>query len=101
MDVVLLFGDSAGVGAAVAVAEADAGTGVEEATGAGEEEAGGALTLTDRGLRAGAWAKVVSVKRLRAQRINNPFFISNSIRVFSASNLGTVSGGLPILSWRA
>ena len=76
-----MFDDSAGVAAAVADADAVAGAGVEDATGAGEEEAGGALRLTDCGLPTGAWAKVVSVKKLRALRINNPFFISNSIRV--------------------
>lgn len=88
--VVLLLGDSAGEAAVVVVA--DAGTGVEDATGAGEEDAGGALTLTDCGLPACTWAKVVSVKKLRTLRINNPFFISNSIRGFSASTSARVRG---------
>jgi hypothetical protein len=74
---VLGFGDSAGVEGAVAVA--DAGTGVEDATGTGEEDVGGAPTLTGcaPGLPTGAWAKAVGVKKLRALRIKNALFISN------------------------
>ncbi len=61
--------DSAGVAGAVAVA--DVGTSVEDATGTGEEEAGGVTTVI------GAWAKAMGVKRLRKLRIKNTCFISN------------------------
>lgn len=72
--VVFGFGDSTGVAGAVAVEEADPGIGVEDATGTGEEAAGGALTLT--GCAAG-WAKAMGVKKLRALRIKNTLFIRN------------------------
>jgi hypothetical protein len=88
------FGELVGV-AADALPEADAGTGVEDATGTGEEEAGGAPVLTDCavGVPTGAWAKPVSVKKLRVLRIKNTFFISGVtlIRLYSASNLGLES----------
>ena len=79
MDVVLGFGDSASVAGVGAGVEADAGTGVDDATGTGEEEAGGALTLAGRavGLPSGVCAKAASVKKLRALRIRNTFFMSS------------------------
>lgn len=64
------FSDSAGVAGEVAVADADAGKGVEDAPGSGEEEAGGGLTT-------GAWAKAVVVRKLRVVRTRKTLFISN------------------------
>ncbi len=91
VDVVFGFGDPAGVAGVVAVAEADAGTGVEDATGTGEEDAG-APTLTGCavGLSTGAWAKAVAVKKLRALRIKNTFFISNVRQVLESTLLSRV-----------
>ncbi len=88
------FGDSAGVAGAVAVAvavaveEADAGTGVEDATGTCEEDAGDAPTLTGCavGLPTGAWAKAVAVKKLSALRIKNTVFTSNVNLIYLIAN---------------
>ena len=73
------FGDSAGVAGAVAVEEADAGTGVEDATGTCEEDAGDAPPPTGCavGLPTGAWAKAVGVKKLSTLTIQNTLFIGN------------------------
>jgi hypothetical protein len=78
-DVVLGSGDSTGVSGAAIVEEAGVGTGVEDTTGIGEEDAGGAPPLAGCavGLPTGAWAKAVAVKKLRALRTKNTFFISN------------------------
>ncbi|MBA3568138.1 MAG: hypothetical protein H0W28_02160 [Pyrinomonadaceae bacterium] len=82
------FGDSAGVAGAVAVEEADAGTGVEDATGTCEEDAGDAPTLTGCavGLPTGAWAKAVAVKKLSALRIKNTVFTSNVNLIYLIAN---------------
>ena len=79
MDVVLGSADPAGVAGEVPFAEADAGTGVEDATGTGEEEAGGAPTLAGRagGLPAGVCAKALIVKKLRALSIRKSLFITS------------------------
>lgn len=72
------FGDSAGVDGEVAVAEADAGKGVDDAPGTGKEEAGGAVLVgCAGGLTTGAWAKAVVVRKLRAVRTRKTLFISN------------------------
>jgi len=79
VDVVFGFGDSTGVADAVAVEGADPGTGVEDVTGTGEEDAGGAPTLTGcaAGVPTGVCAKAVSVKKLKALRSKSTLFISN------------------------
>ncbi|MFN2510774.1 MAG: hypothetical protein ABR568_04945 [Pyrinomonadaceae bacterium] len=71
MDGVLGSGDSAGVAGEVAVAGTDAGTGVEDATGTGEGEAGGGDVLNGwaGGLPTGVCAKAVIVKKLSALSI--------------------------------
>lgn len=76
MDGVFGFGDSAGVAGASAFAEAEAGTGVEDATGVGNDEAGGATALTDCPLATVAW-NALSVKKLSTLRIEETLFICN------------------------
>jgi hypothetical protein len=79
------FGDSTGVATVAGLAEAaaDAGTGVEDATGVGKDEAGGAApTLADcaAGLPT-ACAKTLNVKKLRVLRIKETLFINNVIEI--------------------
>lgn len=81
MDAVSAFGDSTGVAGAGAFAETDGGTGVEDATGVGKDEAVGATALTDCGLATGAWPNALSVKKLSALRIKETLFISNVILI--------------------
>lgn len=97
------FGDSAGVDGEVAVAEADAGKGVDDAPGTGEEEAGGAPTLVGcaGGLTTGAWAKAVVVRKLRAVRTRKTLFISNVTLIrIAAPSLRAESEALLISSRR-
>ena len=77
MDVVLGSGDAVAVAGEVAVAETDAGTGVEDANGTSEEEVGGGVVLNGwaGGLPTGVCAKAVIVKKLRALSIRKSLFI--------------------------
>ena len=70
-------GEPPGVAGAVAVAGTDAGIGVEDATGTGEEEAGGGFVLAGwaGGLSTGVCAEAVIVKKLRALSIRKSLFI--------------------------
>ncbi|MCM3869469.1 MAG: hypothetical protein ND895_02060 [Pyrinomonadaceae bacterium] len=67
--------------AGLAEAATDDGTGVDDDTGAGKDEAGGVaptLAVCAVGL-ATAWAQTLRVKRLRALRIKETLFISKVI----------------------
>ncbi len=95
MEVVLGSGDSAGV--AGEVAEADAGTGVEDATGTGEE-AGGAPALTGcpAELPTGVCDNAVVVKKMSALRTRKSLFIRRVcvMEFTTASTLGPESGSV-------
>ena len=95
LDAVLGVVDSGGAAGVGGFAEAVVGTGVEDASGVGKEEAGGATALTDCavGLASGVWAKAPSVKKLRALRIKETLFINNVTLIKIAQSVGPGAKG--------